>query len=784
MKLISLYIENFGGLNQFELNFDEGWTTINQPNGFGKSTLAEFIRAMLYGFPRKGKTLEKSPRQKYIPWGGGQYGGNLVFEHEGQRFRLERPFGATPKGDTFALIDLETGRKTNRFSEEIGIELFGLDAESFERSIYLPQMSQEGPLATASIQAKLTDLVEDNGDVANFDKAVAALKSKRSALIPYRGNGGTVAEAAAAITRIQMELDLALTQQEQLRNAQTEAIRIETEIETAQADLNCIRQDLTAASEMTAAAAQQRQYAQLQQRQLGAAAQAEQFAEKFPKGLPDDQALAAAESAADRLAVLSAQSSAMELDPQLLRLEKEQLPTLQEIGSYRKKWEIYEEKQIQIRSLQGSSEELMQAERQLQNAYPAERFAGMLVGGILGIAAGVIGLAVGVMLMIWRESLYGGIGLGIGFALLAVGIGLLLKRQKKRHGATQARQSALDEQIAAIQQEIAVARHTAEQCAAEIQRFLTNYSAESSPQHFLAGLTELEHRVARQEQAKEQIQRWKLQKEQQESALEACRKELLEFFASCGQELQGDVRAQLRRLREDIRDARAANVMKKQLEEQLVTMEVEYGDILRAELPKVADIGLLKEKEQQLRQQLTELTTYLLQQRQRVQSLRTAAEQIPHLREDLGQLQQQLTQDRDTARILDDTMACLQQARERLSTRYLDTVRTRFGWYLEALENTTGEKYFIDTDFQVQAERMGQARELGYFSAGQTDLIMLCMRLALVDALFKDQETFVILDDPFVNLDDLHTAQALELLQTLSRNRQILYLTCHSSRMV
>ena len=43
---------------------------------------------------------------------------------------------------------------------------------------------------------------------------------------------------------------------------------------------------------------------------------------------------------------------------------------------------------------------------------------------------------------------------------------------------------------------------------------------------------------------------------------------------------------------------------------------------------------------------------------------------------------------------------------------------------------------------------------------------------------------FVILDDPFVNLDDAHAAQALELLRTLALERQILYLTCHSSRVI
>ena len=75
MKLVSLYIENFGGLSRYALDFSGELTVLQEPNGFGKTTLAEFIRAMFYGFPRKTKTLDKSKRQKYLPWNGGKLNG-------------------------------------------------------------------------------------------------------------------------------------------------------------------------------------------------------------------------------------------------------------------------------------------------------------------------------------------------------------------------------------------------------------------------------------------------------------------------------------------------------------------------------------------------------------------------------------------------------------------------------------------------------------------------------------------------------------------------------------
>mgnify|MGYP002271144605 CR=1 FL=1 len=52
MKLLECHVDNFGKLSNYEYRFSESLTVIQEPNGFGKSTLAAFIKAMLYGFPR------------------------------------------------------------------------------------------------------------------------------------------------------------------------------------------------------------------------------------------------------------------------------------------------------------------------------------------------------------------------------------------------------------------------------------------------------------------------------------------------------------------------------------------------------------------------------------------------------------------------------------------------------------------------------------------------------------------------------------------------------------
>ena len=61
---------------------------------------------------------------------------------------------------------------------------------------------------------------------------------------------------------------------------------------------------------------------------------------------------------------------------------------------------------------------------------------------------------------------------------------------------------------------------------------------------------------------------------------------------------------------------------------------------------------------------------------------------------------------------------------------------------------------------------------------------MLCMRMALIEALFKQERPFIMLDDPFINLDDKHTARSLDMIKNLAKEYQVIYLVCNSSRLL
>ena len=48
--------------------------------------------------------------------------------------------------------------------------------------------------------------------------------------------------------------------------------------------------------------------------------------------------------------------------------------------------------------------------------------------------------------------------------------------------------------------------------------------------------------------------------------------------------------------------------------------------------------------------------------------------------------------------------------------------------------------------------------------------------------MYDEEKPFIILDDPFVNLDTEKMSKAKEMLNRLASDYQVIYFTCHESR--
>lgn len=980
MKLISCYIENFGGLSQYRLRFDEGLTVIQEHNGFGKTTLAEFLRAMFYGFPKAtSKSLGK--RKKYTPWNGGKFGGTLDFEYEGECYRIQRSFGSVPSRDKFSLIDLSTNRESTRFSQQIGLELFQLDAESFERSTYMPQLHDASSLTTNTIQAKLGDLVEDTNDINNFDKAIEALKSKRSSFVPYRGNGGAVAEANREISRLQNELALADGKHQEL-DAVCQRINHENAaLAEKKQELEQIRGRITAVSQAAARKELQKQYRQKQKEYNEILEYTEQLRTKFPASIPQQQDVEALEQAVEQLAILEGQemTTQADLDAQQFLQENQArfadgIPADGALEDVRQQFEAYQslrtrhnaagmspteqeqldalhtffaagvpdEEQLeelehhhlqvlQLESVLGSqtmeqeelrrleelerrfgadvpTKEAIQEQRQVlrqadavreenrkltENPAPIQQFSERpkkKSGAVIALLIlGALGAAAGVGLLIGKSYVIGGVVLALGVAAIlggsAIGIRNMIDnrisvaapvsyglrpetqeqirsneekirqledtvrmftaaftptvslvealaeienmaqtyqslRSRKRAADEKRRElsaemerhrTALEEglrpyfsgpmcfdhQIGELRlkcsqyQSLTAAKAEAErgmiqlseriaQQERQLTAFFTPYFGEVSPEQFGSLLTKLHSLRDEFVRAQQQVQQWKSKMEAVEAQCGHWHSVQDKFAATY--DLRISSREEVRTLRDVMREHENAHRRCEVLYQQNRAFEEEHQDALGAEDAETADIQQLKILEHSLTDEMGQISDLLLRAQQKRDFLQDEIQKIPGMQDELQLWKEKKQEGQTSSDLLDDTMTFLQMAKDQLAGSYLGGIQSSFANLMNRLMDENREQILVTPELEVRLERLGEARDLAYFSAGQTDMIMLCMRLALVDALFGEVKPFVILDDPFVNLDDEGTRKALKLLRELAQDRQIIYMVCNSSR--
>jgi uncharacterized protein YhaN len=99
------------------------------------------------------------------------------------------------------------------------------------------------------------------------------------------------------------------------------------------------------------------------------------------------------------------------------------------------------------------------------------------------------------------------------------------------------------------------------------------------------------------------------------------------------------------------------------------------------------------------------------------------------------------------------------------------------------VERITGGRYrrvAVDDrtlDIKLHAPEKGDWVDVRSLSQGTLDLVYLAARLGLVRLVTGDRRPPLVLDDPYVTLDDDRARRALELLREISKDFQVIYLT-------
>ncbi|MBR5760609.1 MAG: hypothetical protein IKX87_01150, partial [Lachnospiraceae bacterium] len=150
--------------------------------------------------------------------------------------------------------------------------------------------------------------------------------------------------------------------------------------------------------------------------------------------------------------------------------------------------------------------------------------------------------------------------------------------------------------------------------------------------------------------------------------------------------------------------------------------------------------------------------------------------------EELKELEESIAEKQHRLKLIELTGTILTEAKESLTARYMEPLLTGFSKYYTALTGDTAAAYKIDANTNITVKEKGKQRNVDTLSYGYRDLIGFCMRLAMADAMYTGEKPTLIMDDPFVNLDDRKLEGAEKLLEVVAKDYQVLYLTCRSER--
>lgn len=820
MKILSCHVENFGVLQNKDYTFSDGLTQFCEENGAGKTTLAAFIRAMFYGLPpTRANAKAFDGRRRYYPFNGGKFGGNLTFSKGVDTYRIERFFDM--KSDTRDRLTVyKNGAQTDM--DEVGERVFGLDESAFGRTLFVTADDVDG--GAEGLGERICGQMFTGAGVA-LDEALAALDEKRKSL-KVRGGGGAIDRKSeeiaklkddiAGLERIDGGLGALYTDRKellsQIAELEVEYEKLNEERVVAErwavydgylSELEKKREALAetesafphgapSEEEIRNSAAQLRLYSDNAAKiRAGAPSKLKEerltyLKEKFAGGIPSEEEFSEIEARAGAISVNNAELERLRASnserADLADTFRKGLPdenTLMELDSAYKKY-----------SAGGAAAAHAPARAKLSPAVL-----------VLAIFAG-IALISGILLCLL--SLIAGISAIVGGILLLAAAAFLYLKSRTTAGAPVAQTAGGDE--APLRSVLAQYGYYSDSVLMDYTRFLSDIG---EYRRILATRAERESRIAslsariaEDSAAVEGFLSRFGETSEPRSAISELRAEVKEFENSLREKeastaenaalteqnarIYGQVSAILQKygieFAEDLTEvfdgARRLASLKSEVESLRARAE-EYktanGLVERG--AGAADYEVVRDALQKKRQELGLLDS-------RISECEADLERLPEKRNLLEEAGRELEKLQTDLRVVLAATKSLKTAYERVCDKYVAPVSGAFKKYAEAIEAGFGTKVKFGADFEVSFDFGGEIKSRKHLSAGQLAVCGLSVRLAIIENIFKGEKPLIILDDPFVDLDEGNFKRTAKVVEKLSKDMQIIYFCCHDARRI
>ncbi|SEF61815.1 DNA repair exonuclease SbcCD ATPase subunit [Butyrivibrio sp. Su6] len=879
MKLVSCHIENFGKLQNYDYSFGDEKSIIHEDNGWGKSTFATFIRVMFFGFIGENKrNITENERKRFKPWQMGTYGGNVVFSVNGKEYRMERRFGEKKSGsDEFALYDNTTNLKSDDYSSNIGEELFGIDLESFMRTVFIAQQDC-GTEVTPSISAKIGNVSDQTADMGNYDVVQNTLKDEMNKLSPERATG----KLSKMNMRISELREVVRNKEYYINNLTELGKKLEEQVdakEKKQEEQKDIQKELERVSALKDSQAGAEKYKELCEQEADAKQKYENAKAFFPKdvpektnidivvkrcdeyedllqtiknfslsddesrsfsalkvafsaGVPDESKLNDIEESIDKLSELESERDACLLsDPERIKLDDaEKLfehyrPSMDEVDGLINDWGERKSKKEVLSSKRLNAELFKNANSANSSMGSSNKTLGIII-----IVVGIIATLCGIVTIVSVKSNALGAGIAVAGIVLAI-VGTTLSFRKNNENLDN-NNSTYNKMLDEISRDEVFIQRVEQVCKDMFDKLGLQYNEYDVPtelnriRNLIRDYDELFDRdqkgnsPEREKEMKTLVDtitgflkeyhqdilgadyqkalyqlknnasdyiRIKAKQDKVLSASEestAIENEVKNYLMSLGFEPEEELKKQLSTINEKLISLNYLNEGLKNITGRKEKFEKD-NDVTKfidsADVAEVASLEELNKSFNELKEQIDSIADIEDSFREQMDEAAQELEALENDEAELERLQENYETDMRKYQIIGKTREYLEKAKYNFSCKYMDDIKDSFEKYHNIISDSD-EKYELDANLNIQLKEKGSLHELAYLSEGYKDLVGLCRRMAMVDAMYDQEKPFLIFDDPFVNLDESRLAGAMNFLDDLAKDYQIVYFACHQSR--
>lgn len=831
MIIKKISILNFGTLSNYELDLHEGLNKILEENGFGKTTLSIFIKAMFYGLvDSRSKRPEVSERIKYRPWNGKTMGGSLVFEYKNITYRIERTFGETASSDKFCLYNFDTNKESKDFSKKIGEEIFKLSVNSFEKSCFTLQKEASSETSD-DIISKLTSLLETSSDSFTYAEASKILENK---IKTYKsGRKGlllTLEDKIKETEKSLEEIKACENENKGYKKTIDENKKIIRELEEKD---RITKNKINDSSLQLAKIEIEENYNKMKENIIALENEKKLIGEVI--NIEQEQQI---NTYLNQIKDKNNEIESLKNDSTFSvnsSYEKQKINeiTIDELDSIKNNIVKYYQNNQQIQNNKFISEEYNNLSdffiggfnelefNELKKTYEESKTVSKKSGYIIYVIMGILFafFCTGAILLYKTSMLFTIIAFCIAILLILGMFFIFIYRFVKNNTNNENKnvnlnrcrkylsrykvnhEDSIEKNITEIEykisrfKELTIEKNYKENEVNELQKQNNNLFNDFSSklkrygydnEDYQANIVLLSDAYNKYISNKQKIIAIDQKIEIINSDIITINKSINLLFENIGYKITDYSLASLIRIadllsKNRVRFEELCNKIeyaKKEFDSYVSDKKID-DEFFKYEKIDIEGLKKLDEEYSQKIKKLIENNAFI---QTKVDTNEQKINDKVIYEGQLADLNSNLELSNKEYKLLVKTQDYLLRAKESLSSNYIKPLKDSFIKYSTLIDKDILGKVFIDTDLNIKVEGLGLQRDIEFFSNGYKDIIDFCMRMSLVENLFKKEKPVLLLDDPFVNLDDEKMKVAIDILMNISKDYQIIYLVCNSSR--